>query len=156
MFLSFCLGNYNAEDFTAEIRTLTWKLFKNILKFLEQLLLRLPLNSCHGHNKITLCLMKSNRRVPLLYILHKNLQQSQNLCRLVDTNPFSSFDITCKKLNLMWKTSGNVFLGNLVFCFPKVALDVCGRVTPIPFRIFVDHVIIFNSNPIQYLRRSSP
>ena len=45
--------------------------------------------------------MKSNRRVPLLYILHKNLQQSQNLCRLVDTNPLSSFDITCKKLNLM-------------------------------------------------------
>ena len=35
-------------------------------------------------------------------------------------NPFSPFDTKCKKLNLMRKTFGNVFLNNeLVIVYPK-------------------------------------
>ena len=76
---------------------------------------------------------------------------------------FSPFDIKCKILTLMWKTSGILFLGHLggwVFhIFPRLHLIMCacvfGRVEPLLlFRVFVDHVTIFNSSSMQRLRWS--
>ena len=44
--------------------------------------------------------------------------------------PFSPFDIKCRILNLMWKTSGNVFLGYLggrvFFIYPRVHSIIMG------------------------------
>ena len=68
--------------------------------------------------------------------------------------------------NLMQKTPGNVFLGHLeeqVFhIFPRLHLIMEGLPPPpphappplTPFRIFVDHVTIFSSSPMQHLRWS--
>ena len=56
--------------------------------------------------------------------------------------PFSPFDI--KHKNDAKKTSGNVFLGHLRRGSFSYFLQILGL--PIPFRIFVDHVTIFNPN----------
>ena len=56
-------------------------------------------------------LMKSNGCMALLNIMHINLQQCHNQCHWVDINFIYSPFIYRK--NLMWKTSGNPFLGHL-------------------------------------------
>ena len=104
--------------------------------------------------------MKSNGCLSLLNILHKNLNKAIIYVNEMITTPFSPFDIKCKKLNLVWKTSGYVFLGHLrgsVFhIFPTLHLIKCVSGWPsIPFRIFVDHVSIFNWSPVQHLSLSS-
>ena len=77
--------------------------------------------------------------------------------------PFTPFDIKCKKFNVkkFFRVSRRV---NFSY-FPKITLNHwgggvwgCGGggVPPIPFRIFVDYVTIFNSSPMQLLRWSSP
>ena len=72
--------------------------------------------------------------------------------------PFSPFDIKCKKRNVknLWKCIFMVFRKVSFSDFPNTALDKW-VVPPVPFRIFVDHVIIlyFNSSPTQHLRWSS-
>ena len=65
----------------------------------------------------------------------------------------------------MQNTSGNEFLGPLVeivfHIFPilhwimKRRGRMGGRGCPIPFRIFVDHVTIFNLSPMQHLKWST-
>ena len=70
--------------------------------------------------------MKSNVCVTLLNMLHKIYSKFTVYINELILTPFSPFDIKCKKINLMWKTSGNAFLGYLgqIFSdFPKVALD---------------------------------
>ena len=70
----------------------------------------------YANFRILLCLMKSNGCVPLRYILHKSSKQNPNLLQRVVLTPSSPFDVKCKKLNLMQKTSGNIFLGHLGGC----------------------------------------
>ena len=65
---------------------------------------------------IALHLMKSNGSVslPLLNILETKIYSKATIyVNEPILNPFSSFDIKCKKLNLMWKTSEDVILGHL-------------------------------------------
>ena len=57
--------------------------------------------------------MKSNVCVTLLNMLHKIYSKFTVYINELILTPFSPFDIKCKKINLMWKTSGNVFLGYL-------------------------------------------
>ena len=56
----------------------------------------------------------------------------------------------------MQKISGNVFMASRRVSFsyfPKIAIDHGDALDT--FRIFVDHVVIFNSSPMQHLRWSS-
>ena len=68
--------------------------------------------------------------------------------------------------NFMQKTYGNIFLGypggRVFHILPRlpsimrcVCVCVCGGVAPNTFRIFVNHVTIFNSSPLHHLRWSS-
>ena len=57
--------------------------------------------------------MKSNVCVTLLNMLHKIYSKFTVYINELILTPFSPFDIKCKKINLMWKTSGNAFLGYL-------------------------------------------
>ena len=66
-----------------------------------------------GNFWITLGLMKPNGCMALLNILHINLQQCHNYVNGLILATFSTFASKCKKFNLMWKISGNVFLGHL-------------------------------------------
>ena len=105
-------------------------------------------------------LMKSNGCTPVLNILHKNLQQSHNYINEMMLTPFSPFDIKSKKINLMQNTSGNVFLGHqgrrVFHIFPRLhSIIGVGMWPQILYKIFVNHVTIFNSSPVQYLRWSS-
>ena len=109
-------------------------------------------------------LAKKMIKPPLIWQI--NLMYNFISCQWIDIiTLFSSFDINCKILTLMWKTSGILILGqgefSIVFrgvsfpYFPKVALDnlcVFGRVEPLLlFRGFVDHVTIFNWSYMQQL-----
>ena len=97
--------------------------------------------------------MKSNGRVPLLNAIHK-LYKNATICINDWITSFSQFDINAKKLNLMQKTSGNVFLGYLGVSFsyfPKVASDH-GRSPHISFRSFMDHVTIFSASSMYHLQ----
>ena len=66
--------------------------------------------------------MKSNGCEPLLNILQKNYKATICINKLITS--FSPFDIKCIKLNLMQKTSGNVFLrhlrGRVFHIFPRL------------------------------------
>ena len=53
----------------------------------------------------------------------------------------------CQWIDIIFKTSRRVSFSY----FPKIALDHSDALL-IPFKIFVDHVTIFNSSPMQYLR----
>ena len=68
--------------------------------------------------------------------------------------PFSPCGIKCKILNVknLWKCIFRAYRSVSFAYFPKAALDNKeGKGQPsIPFRIFVDHVTLFNSNPIQH------
>ena len=72
--------------------------------------------------------------------------------------PFSLFDIKCKKRYLIWKTAENVLLGHpgesVLHIFPRLYSKM-GGCPPIPFRIFVDHVKLSSSRPVQHQRWSS-
>ena len=95
----------------------------------------------------------------LLNKLHKDLYQSHHLTQWVDIN--SIYSIQYQMENLMWKASGNIFLGHLgewVFrIFPRLHLIIEGRrgCLLIPFKVFMDHFTVFNSSPMQHLRWSS-
>ena len=63
--------------------------------------------------QFTLGLLKSNGCVPSLNIRQKNYKKAAIYINELILKPFSPFDTKCKKLNLMRKTSGNVFLRHL-------------------------------------------
>ena len=86
--------------------------------------------------QISLGLRKTNVCVPTTFYING----------LILTQ-FSPLDIKYKKLNLMQKTSGNVFLGLLgeFFIFSLGCTQSWGC-TLIPLRIFLDHVTIFSSS----------
>ena len=67
---------------------------------------------------------------------------------------FSPFDIKCKKHNgkNLWKFIFRASRMVSFSYFPKVALDYGG--CP-PILIFMDHLTIFNSSPVQHLRWGS-
>ena len=69
--------------------------------------------------------------------------------------PFSPFDIKSKKLNVknLWKCIFRASRRMIFSYFSNTVLDP-GGCPPITFRIFVDHVIIFSTSPVQHLRLS--
>ena len=63
--------------------------------------------------QIMLGFMKSNFCKALLKKLHKIYSKVTIYINELMLTPLSPFDIKCKKLNLMWKTHGSIFLGYL-------------------------------------------
>ena len=63
--------------------------------------------------QITLGLMKLNGCVALLNILHINLQLCHNRCQWANINSIQSILYQMQKFDLMWKTPGNIVLGDL-------------------------------------------
>ena len=98
--------------------------------------------------------MKSNGCVPLRNI-QKCITKPQSTSMSSSLTPFSPFDTKCGKLNLMQKTSGNVFLGILgewVFhIFPRLHSIMAG----VPQYLFGSgpqfRGSIFHSSPMQHL-----
>ena len=78
--------------------------------------------------------MKSNGCETLLNILQKNYNKA-TICINKLITSFSPFDIKCIKLNLMQKTSGNVFLrhlrGRVFHIFPRLHSVMGGICIPL-------------------------
>ena len=144
---SFHNVHYHANKFT---QILLSNFRKNMIKppLISLVYLTLWVNF-----QITLGLTRTNDCVPLLNILPINLQQCHNLSHWVDIESISSFDIKCK--NLMWKISKNVFSGHLGEWVFYIFLTLHSIMGVVPFSIFIDHVRIISSSPMQHLRWSS-
>ena len=76
---------------------------------------------------------------------------------LIESNGRVTLLVLNAKLNLMWKNSGNLFLGHLAKWFYHVfpMLHSIMGVPPIYFKVFMDHVTIFNSSRTQSITWSS-
>ena len=84
--------------------------FPKFPKFHDQIFITLAnVFTLQVNFQFTLGLVKSNVCVSLLNIQQKNYEKAAIYINELILKPFSLFDTKCKKLNLMPKTSGNVF-----------------------------------------------
>ena len=107
-----------------------------------------------------LCWVWWDQMAVCLYWIYKNYSNAIIYVNELILTQFSPLDIKCKKL--MQKTSRNNLRAIFKIsrkvsfsCFPKVALDHGERCPLVPFRVFVDHITIFSSDPMQQLRWKS-
>ena len=88
--------------------------FPKFPKFHDQIFITLAnVFTLQVNFQFTFGLLKSNGCVPSLNIRQKNYKKAAIYINELILKPFSPLDTKCKKLNLMRKTSGNVFLRHL-------------------------------------------